>query len=85
MECELVYIFPYRQFGRGGDISEFGERYGSFQEANADGWSDRQIWSIVSGDEGVWTYGPPHHFVNIVGFIATKEEHDGETYYHEVS
>tara|TARA_B100001057_G_scaffold499887_1_gene612351 strand:- start:6930 stop:7238 length:309 start_codon:yes stop_codon:yes gene_type:complete len=49
------------------------------------------IWSVVCvGDEdekGVefdaFCYGPPHHYINLIGFIATNEKHDNETYYEE--
>jgi hypothetical protein len=29
------------------------------------------------------TYGPPGHFVNVIGYIATAEHHDNDTYYQE--
>ena len=46
-----------------------------------------QIWSVVVCDDDdepiTWTYGPNHHWVNVMGFTATQEHHDGDTYYHE--
>ena len=45
-----------------------------------------QAWSVIEaqGEDGSeWiVYGPPHHYVNRLGFVGTKEKHDGETYYH---
>ena len=82
----IVQEFPFIQYGRGRqDLDQNSvDRYGSWKEAKEDKWDDRQIWSIVSGDDlDVWTYGPPHHFVNDVDFIATTEFHDNETYYEE--
>lgn len=62
-----------------------GNYFDSWAEAKAAGWDDDQIWSIVEGDgdEETWVYGPPHHYVNVLGFIATNERHDGDTYYEE--
>lgn len=59
-----------------------GNYFRSRGEARDHGFSDDQIWSIVEGED-TWSYGPPHHYVNVIGFVATKERHDGETYYHE--
>lgn len=41
-----------------------------------------QVWSVVESD-GVYTYGPPHHYVNVLGYIGTEERHDNQTYYEE--
>jgi len=61
-----------------------GDLYMSVQEALSAGWLKTQIWSVVTCDDSnTWTYGPSHHYVNVLGFIATKEPHDNETYYHE--
>lgn len=59
-----------------------GNYFRSWQEAKDAGYDDDQIWSITES-EGTWTYGPPHHYINHVGHVATLERHDGETYYHE--
>lgn len=47
------------------------------------GYSENQIWSIVEGDDRSYCYGPHHHYVNLIGFVATNEAHDGSTYYSE--
>jgi hypothetical protein len=54
-------------------------------EAMDAGYADTQIWSITESDEGSWCYGPPYHYVNLIGFIATMAHHDGDTYYIEES
>jgi hypothetical protein len=64
-----------------------GDYFDSWEEARLAGYDDNQIWSVTEGDGddgSEWfTYGPPHHYVNHVGHIATKKRHDGNTYYHE--
>ena len=61
--------------------------FDSVQEALDAGWLITQIWSVVACDDDdepiTWTYGPNHHWVNVMGFTATQEHHDGDTYYHE--
>ena len=56
------------------------------------GYAESQIWSVIEGDEeyredgqriSTYVYGPSQHFVNKVGYVATKEHHDDETYYEE--
>lgn len=69
--------FPFEEIRR-----EDGNYFDSWQEASDAGYADDQIWSVCE-DDNVWTYGPPHHRVNHVGHIATKERHDGDTYYEE--
>lgn len=69
--------FPYEEIRK-----PSGDYFNSWQEAKDAGFDDDQIWSLVES-EGTYTYGPPHHYVNHVGHIATHERHDGETYYHE--
>jgi len=60
-------------------------RYDTMREALGAGWLETQIWSVVVHDDedNTWTYGPTHHYVNVMHFTATKEHHDGNTYYHE--
>jgi hypothetical protein len=64
-----------------------GDYFNSWEEARLAGYDDDQIWSVTEGDDedgSEWsTYGPPHHYVNHIGHIATKERHDHNTYYHE--
>lgn len=59
-----------------------GNYFATVDQAKAAGFDDDQIWSVVEC-EGSYTYGPSHHWVNLLGFVATHERHDGCTYYHE--
>lgn len=59
-----------------------GDYYASAPAAVAAGHRLSQVWSVVESD-GSYTYGPPYHYVNVIGFIATEEHHDNDTYYHE--
>ena len=61
---------------------ESGDYFDTVQQAIDAGFALTQIWSVVECD-GSWTYGPSHHYVNLIGYIATDEHHDGDTYYHE--
>lgn len=70
--------FPYEEIRR-----PDGDYFYSWKEAHDAGYMRSQIWSVVESD-GHYTYGPPHHFVNALGYVATTEEHNGETYYHEI-
>jgi hypothetical protein len=71
--------FPYEEIR-----DSNGDYFRSWKEAKETGHDDDQIWSVVEHDDGCGvTYGPPHHWINILGFIATAERHDGETYYEE--
>ena len=48
--------------------------------------SEDQIWSVVIADtdEGyTYSYGPCEHWIGRLGYVATKEKHDGNTYYEE--
>lgn len=62
-----------------------GDYFNSAEEAMlATGLSERHIWSVTPCDEtNVCTYGPSRHYINVIGYIATKEVHDGATYYEE--
>ena len=46
------------------------------------GYDESHIWSVTESD-GTWSYGPSEHYINLIGFIATHEAHDGNTYYEE--
>ena len=74
--------FPYEEIRR-----PDGDYFQSWQEAKDAGWDDDQIWSVTSaeGDDGSeWIItGPPHHYVNHIGHVATLERHDNNTYYEE--
>lgn len=51
------------------------------------GFEESQMWSVVEADADDGSeylcYGPVHHYVNLLGYIATAEKHDGNTYYNE--
>ena len=59
---------------------ENGDYFDTAQDVMNAGHSITQVWS-VSEEAGVFTYGPHHHYINVIGFVATREHHDGETYY----
>lgn len=69
--------FPFEEIRTGS-----GDYFRTIAEAQSAGYVETQIWSVVEA-EGTWTYGPSHHFVNLLGYVATAEHHDGDTYYHE--
>jgi len=62
-----------------------GNYWQTIQQALDAGHSEDQIWSVcaedVADDAVAWTYGPSHHYVNLIGYTVTQERHDGETYY----
>jgi hypothetical protein len=74
--------FPFEEIRR-----PDGDYFQNWQEAKDAGYDDDQIWSVTSaeGDDGSeWSItGPPHHFINHIGHIATLERHDNNTYYEE--
>ena len=59
-----------------------GDYFSSRLEMEIAGFQDSQMWSVVESD-GQYSFGPPHHIVNLLGYVATAEHHDGDTYYHE--
>ena len=46
------------------------------------GYDESHIWSVTEC-ENTWSYGPSHHYVNLIGYVVTDEPHDGNTYYEE--
>jgi len=62
-----------------------GDYYDSQTEMARAGFKVSQMWSIVEAedDDGAmyYYYGPVHHYVNLIGYVATNEHHDGETVY----
>ena len=64
-----------------------GDYYDNTSEMELAGFKESQMWSIVEAegaDNSGWLiYGPVHHYVNLRGYVATAEHHDGETYYEE--
>lgn len=69
--------FPFEEIKK-----ENGDYFSTVEEAQAAGFELSQIWSVIA-DDNVFTYGPTGHIINLIGYIATKETHDGETYYTE--
>ena len=74
---ELKQDFPFEEIRQ-----KDGNYFNTAQQAQKAGYALNQIWSVIESDN-TWTYGPSHHYINVVGYIATKEKHDGETYYTE--
>lgn len=67
--------FPFEEIRRPN-----GNYFETPEEAMRLGYKESQIWSVVECD-GTYTYGPPYHYINRIGYIVTKEHHDNETYY----
>tara|TARA_B110000902_G_scaffold192926_1_gene218630 strand:+ start:84 stop:404 length:321 start_codon:yes stop_codon:yes gene_type:complete len=85
--------FPFVEHSR---LSANGDQDGDYansqQELRDRGYAESQIWSVIECDDeyredgqriSVYVYGPSDHFVNKIGYIATEEHHDGDTYYEE--
>ena len=80
--------FPYKEIRKGS-----GDMFSTAEEAmKCTGYDESHIWSIGDCDGEGWAggerygfamYGPSCHYINILGFIATKERHDGDTYFTE--
>ena len=60
-----------------------GDYFLSIEHLLVKGYTPNQIWSVVEADDNVFIYGPMHHYVNLIGYIATKEYHNMNTYYCE--
>lgn len=72
--------FPFEEHrGEGGQI------FSRISELLDAGFETDQIWSITESgeDDGCLVYGPSYHWVNLIGYIATTERHDNNTYYIE--
>jgi hypothetical protein len=69
--------FPFEEIK---DIN--GNYFESATHALEHGFDENQIWSVVEEND-TFIYGPSHHYINLIGYIATKEHHDGDTYYEE--
>ena len=69
--------FPFEEIRQ-----ESGDLFASIEECKLAGFKENQIWSIISDDD-FWVYGPSQHYVNLLGYVCTNEEHDGDTYYEE--
>ncbi len=74
--------FPFNELKK-----HTGDYYDNRMEMEHAGFEEKQMWSVThgEGDDGSesYCYGPVHHYVNLIGYIATAEYHDGNTYYEE--
>lgn len=77
MSTEHHTIFPFDEIHRP-DSSLFA----TAEEAQRAGYELNQIWSVIGCYDNL-AYGPPHCRECVVGYIATQETHDGDTYYYE--
>ena len=74
--------FPFDEIRK-----ESGDYFDSIKEMKDLGFTENQMWSVVMSDHDngyVYTYGPRGHCVNLLGYVATQEKHDGDTYYEEL-
>ncbi len=77
--------FPFEEIR-----AEHGDLFTTIEAAKEAGFDDNQIWSVVDADSddpnvhSIWVYGPPRHYVNLLGYVCTRERHDDDTYYEEV-
>ncbi len=78
--------FPFEEIR-----DEYGDLFNSVDAAMAVGFNRNQIWSVVDADSddpnvhSIWCYGPPRHYVNLLGYVCTRERHDDDTYFEEVA
>lgn len=85
MKCQTTE-FPFTEVRQ-----KTGDYFDSIQQAVSAGFAKSQIWSVTVTDDvddngreySAYSYGPSHHWVNVMGYVATHEHHDGETYYEE--
>ena len=69
--------FPYEEIRK-----DTGDFFDSIAEAKAAGFKESQIWSVTEYED-TFTYGPSRHWVNLLGYVATVEHHDDNTYFFE--
>jgi hypothetical protein len=73
--------FPFDEIRK-----ESGDFFSNIKEMEDLGFTENQMWSVVCTDfydGSTYSYGPRDHWINLLGYVATKEEHDGATYYEE--
>lgn len=66
--------------------SNHGDYFDNIVDCLSAGYEANQIWSVaITDDVGstTITYGPPHHIVNVDGYVCTEEQHDHHTYYED--
>ena len=69
--------FPFEEIRQ-----ESGDYFDYIWQLRDLGYADTQIWTVTVHDD-TWCWGPSHHWVNPIGYVATKEHHDNNTYYFE--
>ena len=78
----MIRTFPYTELR-----TQTGDYFDNRTEMARAGFLESQMWSVVeaTADDGSeWLcYGPVHHYINLLGYIATAEHHNGGTYYEE--
>ena len=78
----IVDDFPYEEIRK-----PDGDLFNTIKEMQEAGFVESQMWSVVEGEAdnntSIWVYGPSHHYVNRLGYIATAEHHDNDTYYED--
>ena len=64
-----------------------GDYYDNQTQMEHAGFIKAQMWSVVEAESNdgaeYLCYGPVDHYVNLRGYVATAEKHDGKTYYTE--
>jgi hypothetical protein len=64
-----------------------GDYYDNRTQMERAGFAVSQMWSVTDAEgehgEEYLCYGPVQHYINLIGYIATAEHHDGDTYYME--
>jgi len=77
--------FPYTEIRNATE-----DYFDSIDDALEVAHDEYNIWSVMEDEiesNGkrflVFTYGPSHHYVNVLGYIVTKEAHNGNTYFEE--
>ena len=87
-EEPIEATFPFDEIRQ----EEDGDMFDTAEEAmRFTGYDEYHIWSVADIDDeeyngerfGFAGYGPSYHRINVMGYIATKERHDGDTYYTE--
>ena len=81
MSEDIIYEkeFPFEEIR-----DEHGDYFMTIGDAKKHtGYDESHIWSVTEC-ENTWSYGPSHHYVNLIGYVVTHEPHDGNTYYEEL-
>jgi hypothetical protein len=83
-EAEANMVIPNKDFPYDEIRRDDGNYFDSWKEVKAAGYAKTQTWCITTGDSehGTWfCYDSSPHFVNVMGYVATKEHaKPGECY-----